>query len=122
MIQAVANSNFPYLRVHVRIGNQQYPDHEFDVEPLVDTGFAGDLAVPRKLIPATVTPSGLSEWELADGTEISAFWFFGYVTIGQLSPVPTVIITLNSHALLGRHVTDRFRVIFDHGRRLLVEP
>lgn len=122
MIQAVTSSNFPYLKVHVLISNQQYPDHEFDVEPLVDTGFDGGLAVPQQMIPATVTPAGQSMWELADGTEITAFWYFGYVTVGQLPPVPTVVITLDNNPLLGRHVTDKFRLIFDRGRRLVVEP
>ncbi len=122
MIQAVTSSRFPYLQVHVQIGNQQYPDHEFDVEPLVDTGFDGGLAVPRSTIPDTVTPAGRSMWNLADGSEITASWYFCYVTIGHLPPVPTVVITLDRKALLGRHVTDKFRLIFDHGRRLVVEP
>ena len=122
MIQAVTSSRFPYLQVHVQIGNQQFPDLEFDVEPLVDTGFDGGLIVPRRMIPATVAPAGESTWYLADGTEITALLYLCYVTIGQFPPVSTAVITLDSHALLGCHVTDRFRVIFDHGRRLLVGP
>lgn len=121
MIQGVTSLNFPYLQVHVQIGNQQFPDHEFDVEPLVDTGFDGGLAVPRRMVPTTVTPAGRSIWNLADGSQITAFWYFCYVTIGQLPPVPTVVITLDSNSLLGRHVTDKFRLILDHGRRVIVE-
>lgn len=121
MIQGVTSLNFPYLQVHVQIGNQQFPDHELDVEPLVDTGFDGGLAVPRRMVPATVTPAGQSTWHLADGTEITAFSYFCYVTIGHLQPVATAVITLDGGALLGRHVTDKFRVISDHGRRVIVE-
>ena len=42
MIQAVTSTNYPYLQVHVQVGpDRRSPDFEFDVEPLVDTGFDG---------------------------------------------------------------------------------
>ena len=34
----------------------------------------------------------------------------------------TAIITLDADALVGRHVTNQFRVIFDHGTSIVVEP
>ncbi len=122
MIQAVTSYRFPYLSLHVLIGNRDNPDYEFDVEALVDTGFDGGLAVPPDLIPTTIAPVGHSVWNLADGSQITASAYFCYVSIGHLSAVPTAVITLDGDALLGRHVTDRFRLTFDHGNQVLIEP
>ncbi len=123
MTQAASSSNFPYLPVHIQIGRSfQTIDFEFDIEPLIDTGFDGGLAVPRDLIPDSVTPIGRSDWRLADETEISTFAYFGYVIIGQLPPVPALVIALAEEALLGRQVTNNFRLIFDHGSQVIVEP
>jgi predicted aspartyl protease len=121
MIQAVTSSRSPYLDIKVRIGDYDHPDFEFDIEALVDTGFDGGLAVPPALIPSTVPSVGESAWYLADGTEIKAQSYFCYVAIGHLQPIPTAVITLDGDVLLGRHVTDQFRVTFDHGRRVIVE-
>jgi hypothetical protein len=43
------------------------------------------------------------------------------VTIGHLQPVPTAVTALDGDPLLGRHVTNQFRVTFDHGRQIIVE-
>jgi predicted aspartyl protease len=91
-------------------------------DPLVDTGFDGGLAVPSHIIPDTVKPIGRSVWNLADGSQVTTLSYFGYVTIGHLQPAPSVVISLNGDPLLGRHVTDRFRVTFDHGHVVLVDP
>jgi predicted aspartyl protease len=122
MIEPVTSDAYPFLRVHVRVDSLDAPTFEFDVEALVDTGFDGGLAISRDLIPEGVVPVGRSVWNLADGTEITALSYFCYVSIGHLQAVPTVVITLDGDALLGRHVTDTFRVTFDRGRRVIVEP
>ena len=122
MIRAVNSSEYPFLDIRVQIGDRFAPDYEFEVRALVDTGFDGGLAVPRRLIPGSITPMGQSVWNLAEGTEITAFSYFCHVTIGHLQPVATVAITLDGDALLGRHVIDKFRFVFDHGRQLIVEP
>ncbi|HEY7063328.1 MAG TPA: hypothetical protein VII06_17755 [Chloroflexota bacterium] len=108
--------------VHISIGSAFITEFECDFEPLVDTGFSGAVAVPRGLIPASVIPETLSDWRLADGTQVTAPTYTGYVTIGQLPPVLADIIVLENAALLGRAVTNQFRVIFDHGTRVIVEP
>jgi hypothetical protein len=121
MIRAVRSSRCPYLSINVRLGDYNRPEFEFDIEPLVDTGFDGGLAVQSAQIPPTVSPIGESVWYLADGTEITARSYFCNMTIGDLQAVPTAVITLGSDSLLGRHVTDQFRVTFDHGQQLVIE-
>ncbi len=121
MIQAATSSRFPYLQMYVQLGSLNAPSFAFDTESLVDTGFDGGLAVGTNVIPHSISPDGRSTWHLADGTPITAHMYVCYVTIGHLQPVPTILITLDGDALLGRDVTDQFRVTFDHGRQIIVE-
>jgi predicted aspartyl protease len=116
-----AASMFPYLTVHLSIGTLDQIDFECDFEPLVDTGFSGGLAVPADLIPSSVAPDTYPIWRLADGTEVMTPAYTGYITIGNLPPVLTDIIALENAHLLGRAVTNNFRVIFDHGQEVIVE-
>jgi predicted aspartyl protease len=118
----VSSSNFPYLSVHVIVGTLRNPFFEFDIEPLVDTGFDGGLTVSKDLIPDSIESIGQSVWRLADETEVAAFAYLGYIKIGQLDAVPAVIIALGEEPLLGRSVTNNFRLIFDHGNQIIVEP
>lgn len=122
MTPSVTSSHFPFLSLHVQIIDDNAPAFDFDVDAFVDTGFDGGLTVPSALIPAELVPVGQSSWNLADGTEITTDAYFCYVSIGHLQPVPTAVIALDGDVLLGRHVTNRFRVSFDHGRSIVVEP
>jgi predicted aspartyl protease len=122
MTPAVTSARFPYLPVNVKIGPViSSPLYEVNLEPMVDTGFDGGLAVPVGVIPDTMLPSGQMPWTLADGSDIYTPFYVGYVTVGHLRPVPTVIIVFSGDHLLGRHVTDDFRVTFEYGQRIIVE-
>lgn len=46
----------------------------------------------------------------------------GVVEVGGLGAFPVVVIVLGYEPLAGRGVSDRYSVILDHGRRLIVEP
>jgi predicted aspartyl protease len=121
VISAVRSTTFPYLPVHVRLGNQQYPDYEFDVDALVDTGFDGGLSVPQDLIPSTVPSLGQYFCELADGSSLLAFAYLGFISIGHLQPVRAIVIALPHQTLLGRSVTNHFRLSFYYGRQVIVD-
>jgi hypothetical protein len=122
VISAARSTRFPYLRVHVRLGNLQYPDYEFDVEALVDTGFSSGLAVPPDLIPDHVASLGDSDCTLADGTTFLAKAYRGFISVGTFQPVATTVIVLPNQALLGRAVTNHFRLTFFYGRQVILEP
>jgi hypothetical protein len=119
VINESPSSSFPYLSVRVRIGNLQYPDCEFDVEAFVDTGFDGGLAVPQGLIPGHVLPRGQQTWIMADGSGMMAPYYRGSVTVGALQPLGTDVIVLPKGALLGRAVTNRYRLTFVYGRQVI---
>jgi predicted aspartyl protease len=122
MIQSASSSRFPYLTIHVQIGRAEAPEQELELEPLVDTGFDGGVAVPQDAIDPSITPYTHLAWQLADQTEVYTPAYLGSVKIGQLPPVETIIIALGETLLLGRGVTNHFRLIFDRGQRVIAEP
>jgi predicted aspartyl protease len=122
MSQPFTSSRFPYLPIRIQIGRQEDIQQELDLEPLVDTGFDGGVAVPSDLIDSLVTPDGHLPWYLADGTELLTPAYLASVQIAGLQPVPTVVIALGDESLLGRDVTNHFRLVFDHGHAVIVEP
>jgi hypothetical protein len=122
VISAVRSSRFPYLPVHVIIGHPMYPDFQLDIEAYVDTGFDGGLIVPLGLIPDRVRSAGDMKCHLADGSEVEAPFYQGWVSVGSFPPMPATIISLPGQALLGLAVTNRYRLSFLYGRQVILEP
>ena len=121
MISAVRSTRFPYITVHVVLGPLQYPSFEFDIEALVDTGFDGELTVPDSLIPNRVPTRDTVTCDLADGSTFNARAYRGHVSIGTMLPMLAIIIALPHQALLGRAVTNRYRLSFLYGREVVLE-
>jgi predicted aspartyl protease len=115
-VAPVTSERFPYLPIRLSVDQQV-----IDVEALVDTGFNGDLVMPLDLIGG-VTPSSHLYWALADGSPVRAPVYRGAVQLGSLGTFPILVTALGDEPIIGRGLTDRFRVILDHGRRLIVEP
>lgn len=108
---------FPYLPIQLELRLQGV-----ELEALLDTGFDGDVIVPRPLITTRFAPDGYLWWTLADGSRVLAPYYVGTVRVGQLGAVPAVVTTLGDEPLVGRGVTGHFTIILDHGQRLMVEP
>jgi len=121
VISAARSSHFPYLPVHVRLGNIQYPDHALDIEAFVDTGFDGSLILPQGLIPDRIPVIGETICHLADGSIFAAASYLGSVSVGSLAPVRAIIMTFPDKALLGRAVTEHFRLSFLYRRQVVLE-
>jgi predicted aspartyl protease len=117
-----SSSHFPYLPVHLKIVVSQNELSELDLEALVDTGFDGNLAMAKNLIPEFAEPISQSIWTLADETDVVVFAYAAYITIGKSKPILTSIIGLGEEAILGRGITDRYKLILDHGSKIIVEP
>lgn len=92
------------------------------INALIDTGFDGDIVVPSKMITNGHPPNGYSRWTLADGNTILAPYFLGSIKIGGYKALSVSITTLGDESLIGRGVTDKFKIIFDHGKKVTVEP
>ena len=114
---AVESELFPYLRVTFTVRERTEI-----VEALIDTGFDGDLVVPRELITNGQPPDSFQAWVLADGSRVRTGVYAGTVQIGSLPPLPADIVALGEEPLVGRGVTDRYRLILDHGQRVILEP
>lgn len=116
MSQPLASWRLPYLPIRVGIQGETY-----EIEALVDTGFDGAVILPQGLV-SRQPPDGDLPWYLGDGTLTVAPYYLGSVSIGTYCSFPALITVLGSEALVGRAATDRFRLILDHGQRVIVEP
>lgn len=115
--QRLISSHFPYLRVHIQVHKQIK-----EAEALIDTGFDGFVAMPRESLMNGKPPDGYVPCTLADGSRIAAPFYQGTVQIGKFTSFAAIIIAMGDEPLVGRGVTDKFKVIFDHGKKILLEP
>lgn len=90
------------------------------VDALLDTGFDGSVAVPPDVVSGA-SPDDYLIWTLADGSQVLAAAFLGTARLGNLEPFPVLVTALGDEPLVGRGVSDRFKVTLDHGHRLIVE-
>lgn len=110
------SSRFPYLKLTIKVLSRN-----LKVEALVDTGFSGEVVLPPKMIMNGQPPKGYSRWTLADGSTTLAPNFLGTVKIGKFKSIGVSITALGDELLIGRGITDKFRVIFDHGKKVIIE-
>jgi len=57
---------------------------------------------------------------LADGSVVDVPVFLGAVEIVGLTSLPATIVALGDDYLLGRGILDHFKVVFDHGQRVVI--
>lgn len=115
-LSKIVSNNFPFIPIVVTVRKRVEK-----VETLIDTGFEGDIVVPKGLLTNGDPLDTVLPWQLADGRVIIAPVYAGKVKLGNISFAVSVI-TLGNEVMIGRGVTDRFKVIFDHGKKVIVEP
>jgi predicted aspartyl protease len=108
-------------RIPIRLIIEGQPG-ALDLDALIDTGFDGQVLLPSVLISPAVAALGVFDWRLADGSGVRTPLFTGDLYIGNLAAGPVIIAVLGNEILIGRGVTERFTVTFDHDRRVIVEP
>ena len=111
------SDRFPYIQLLFEVRG-----HEREVEALIDTGFDGFMAVSSDVLADAQPADDYYSWTLADGSQVVTPVYLGTAQIGALARVPAVIAALGDEPLIGRRVIDKFRVIFDHGERVILEP
>ena len=90
---------------------------------LLDTGFDGHLAIPETVVPTLPRPLYRRRVRTASGQIVRVAAYLGTVELDDRpSVVDSIIIALGDEYLLGLSVLNRFKVTFDHGRRVIVEP
>ena len=114
---AVISQRFPYLPVRVEVHGFVYEGYA-----LLDTGFDGDVILPEKWVSDIGSEGWHRHYILADGSEVHAPIYDGNLAFNGFGPFPAVIALIGDEALIGVHAIRRFRVVLDHGQRVVVEP
>lgn len=116
-LQSVTSSRFPYLPITLTVRGRS-----ISLEAILDTGYDGDVMVPREIARDWGESEGQLPWTLIDGSRVRAPVYFGGVAVGSLGPHPAMIAVFGREPLLGQRFITLFRVILDHGLRVIVEP
>lgn len=117
MNRKITSPHFPYIPMYLYVRHRKE-----NIEALLDTGFDGDLAVPPDFIANSEPPDGYSRWRMADGSKILVPFYVGTVRVGKARELSIVVTALGDEIIVGRGITDRFTIILDHGKRLIVKP
>src|SRR5262249_14329513 len=97
---------------------------ELRAEALIDTGFDGAVILPRAQLPLGIgPPDSTSRWILGDSVSRAiAPSYFGTAELdGTGDARASVISFIGTEAMVGRDFVSHFRVILDHGQRVIVE-
>lgn len=115
---AVTPGPYPSLEVRFVAQGVQGP-----ASALVDTGFDGHLVDPEAAVAALPPPRYLRRVRTASGEVVRVPVYLGTVElVDQPGAHSAVIIALGDEHLVGLATLNHFRVTFDHGRQILVEP
>ena len=117
--QPIVSARYPYLDIRVQIG-----DWQEEASALVDTGFTANLVVPESHWTEDLGQAhGRVNLIVADGGIVRVPVYIGEVEVLGASPIPGLrVVFMGDEFILGRGVIDRFKVTFDHGQRIIVEP
>lgn len=113
---SIISQRFPYIPLQVQVRRRQEK-----VEALLDTGFDGDIAIPKGLLTNGDPPDGFLPWQLADGSKIVAPAYKGKVKIGNIASFPVVVIALGDEPIVGQGVIKNLTLILDHGKKVIIQ-
>ena len=116
-LEPLQSSRFPYLTLQVTVDERL-----IEIMGLIDTGFDGDLVLPPAEIDSRRMPDEYRIWALADGSETVTPIYYGNVRLATMPRLQVDIAALGDEAIIGRGITDHYRLILDHGRQVIVEP
>jgi predicted aspartyl protease len=109
---------YPSLRIRFEIDGTRH-----DTTVILDTGFDGFLAVPEALTATQPSPIHRRRVRTADGQMHHVPVYLGRIELlDQPGPFDALIIAFGDEYPLGLAALNRFRVTFDHGQRVIVEP
>jgi predicted aspartyl protease len=114
----VNSGRYPSLRVRFTVAG-----HSGEEWALVDTGFDGDFSVPDQIGLSLGAPHHTEPVQMASGQVVDVAIHHAVIDlIDQPGPFRAEIIVLGDEYLIGINALNRFKVTFDHGQRVIVEP
>lgn len=118
--QRLVSTRFPYLPIRLHF---QHASAAFDSDhgTLLDTGFTGELVIPRSLVANVQRPTAETRVRLGDDSQIVAPICLVSFSLGPFGPFSAAAIALGNEVILGVGVMDRFAITLDHANRLVVE-
>lgn len=110
------SSHFPYIPVKVTIKQRV-----LKLEALLDTGFDGEII----LQPGLATNGEFLYWyvdcKLADESVVKIPAFKCSLKLANKKLDDVTILIMGDEPVIGREVIKYFKVILDHGRKIIVE-
>ena len=115
-IKKVISSNFPYLPVQIIVNENVYK-----IEALIDTGFDGAIVLPPKLFSNGKSPKRYVDCKLADNSVIEVPIYIGSIKLSDKKINSITVLIMGDEPIIGRSIIKHFKVILDHGRKIVVE-
>jgi predicted aspartyl protease len=90
---------------------------------MIDPGFEGFVIVPPDLIPLDAFLVDQVRWRLGNGSVVESPVYLATLSfVGIGMGVGVLVAQMGDEVIVGRGVTDHFRVTFDHGAQVIIEP
>lgn len=112
----VESSHFPYLPIEVT-----FKQNKHTLETLLDTGFDGYLVLPPGLVTNGEVADLYESCKLADNSVIKVPVFIGSVKIARKKLNKVTFLIMGDEPIIGREVIKHFKIILDHGRKIILE-
>lgn len=114
--KVVTSLRFPYCSIRISILKVH-----FELEALLDTGYDGGVILPPKLITNGEVSGWLVNCKLADNRIIEVPAYLGSVKLGGKRLKDITVLVMGDEPIIGRSLIKHFKIILDHGRKIILE-
>lgn len=115
--KTVTSFRFPYLHIKVSITKK-----DFEWEALIDTGYDGGVIIPPTLITNGEVSGWLVDCKLADNSIVEVQAYLGSVRLGDKKLNNITVLIMGDEPIIGRGIIKHFKIILDHGQKVVLKP
>lgn len=111
---SVISDRYPYLALEVKARGVIITDYFY-----IDTGFDGNLILPKHFAHEFGEADYISRWRLGDGSLVEAEDYLGEAKVVEVTEAaPVRVSCVGDEFIVGRGIIDRLEIILDHGKRV----
>ncbi|MBI3103458.1 hypothetical protein HYZ05_00800 [Candidatus Daviesbacteria bacterium] len=114
--KSINSVHFPYIPVKITVSENSY-----GLEALIDTGFNGQVILPPSLMTNGQLPKRFVTCKLADNSMVEMSANRGSIKLGGKKFKDVLVIIMGDEPVIGREVIKHFKIILDHGRKIILE-